>query len=196
MLIPLQTRHYCSTCLLGALVEDSVFTFAHAALRNGLLGQVQRSREDVPQNTPYLGRGKKQTMMSGWCRVTMTVIWGHNKWLWGMINCYCVGHVCFTEAVLLLHFFIFLFFYPFNSSRRMHYDEVKFSFWPNMKMYLAAVLKGADWGWWCVYGCVCAWVVVVVGCLPEHSVSLGERGQVVNRGQSWGWSVNWQGCIN
>lgn len=102
MLIPLQTRHYCPACLLWTLVEDSVFTFVHTALRSGLLGQVQRT-EDVPQNTPYLGRGKKQTMTSGWCRGTMTVIWGHNKWLWGMINCYCVGHVCFTEAVQLLH---------------------------------------------------------------------------------------------
>lgn len=43
MLIPLQTRHYCSTCLLWALVEDSVFTFVHTALRNELLGQVQRA---------------------------------------------------------------------------------------------------------------------------------------------------------
>lgn len=43
MLIPLQMRHYCLTCLLWALVEDSVFTFVHTALRNVLLGQVQRA---------------------------------------------------------------------------------------------------------------------------------------------------------
>lgn len=142
-------------------------------------------QKDVPQNNPYLGRGKKQTMTSGWRRVTVTVIWGHNKWLWGMINCYCVGHICFTETVQLLHVYI-----P-NLSR--WWIGRKFSFWLNMKMCLAAVLKGDDWGWWCVWVSVClgGW-----GCLPEHSVSLGERGQVVNRGQSWGWSVNWQGCIN
>lgn len=52
--------------LLGkALVEDSVFTFVHAAHRSWLLGQV-RTEEDVPQNNPYLGRGKKKTDNDEW----------------------------------------------------------------------------------------------------------------------------------
>lgn len=191
---PSPNKTFLFNVLIVCAGGGQCFHFCSQGPQERASGTGTASREDVPQNTPYLGRGKKQTMTSGWCHVTMTVIWGHNKWLWGMINCYCVRHVCFTEAVQLLHFL-----YPFNSSRRVHYYEVKFSFWLNMKMCLAAVLKGVDWGWWCAFGCVCVpgwWWWWGGGCLPEHSVSLGERGQVVNRGQSWGWSVNWQGCIN
>lgn len=36
------------------------------------------------------------------------------------------------------------FLYPLNSSRRVHYYEVKFSFSLNMKMCLAVVFKGVD----------------------------------------------------
>lgn len=161
-LTPLQTRHYWSAGLLWRHWWKTVYSLLFTR-PTGAGFWDRYEQKDVPQNNPYLGRGKKQTMTSGWRRVTVTVIWGHNKWLWGMINCYCVGHICFTETVQLLHVYI-----P-NLSR--WWIGRKFSFWLNMKMCLAAVLKGNDWGWWCVWVSVLGWVGVSprTQCFPRRA---------------------------